>query len=162
MRHLRLIRHAKSDWSQDLSDFDRPLNGRGERNGPAMQRWLAAEPAPARWIWCSSAVRARQTCAFVAAAFDVPDASIAYEADLYLASAERALEFVRATPEDVTSVAVVFHNPGISHLAHRLSGGEIDHVPTFGVVHLVTGEAWHRCAPDDFRLTSFMSPRRLP
>lgn len=162
MHHLRLIRHAKSDWSQDLSDFERPLNGRGERNGPAMQRWLAAEPEPARWIWCSAATRARQTCAFVAAAFDVPEACIAYEADLYLATAETALDFVGATPDGIPSVAVVFHNPGISYLAHRLSGGEIDHVPTFGVVHLVTEKAWHHCAPDDFRLVSFMSPKQLP
>ncbi len=36
-RLITLIRHAKSDWSHpELSDFDRPLNGRGERDAPLM------------------------------------------------------------------------------------------------------------------------------
>jgi phosphohistidine phosphatase len=59
---LWLVRHAKSDWSTPgQSDFDRPLNARGRRDGPRMAAWLAEQPEPATWIWCSDAVRARST-----------------------------------------------------------------------------------------------------
>ena len=42
MKTLLLARHAKSDWGMPgLSDHDRPLNGRGRRDAPAMARRLA-------------------------------------------------------------------------------------------------------------------------
>ena len=41
-RLLILMRHAKSDWSDSsLSDHDRPLNSRGQRDAPRMANWLA-------------------------------------------------------------------------------------------------------------------------
>ena len=37
MKRLTLIRHAKSNWNDpDLTDFERPLNGRGRRDAPVM------------------------------------------------------------------------------------------------------------------------------
>jgi len=40
MKTLVLMRHAKSNWSGDLSDFDRPLNERGIRSARALGNWL--------------------------------------------------------------------------------------------------------------------------
>ncbi|HRW98914.1 MAG TPA: histidine phosphatase family protein, partial [Cyclobacteriaceae bacterium] len=41
MKILYVVRHAKSSWEDlDLSDFDRPLNERGERDAPKMGRRL--------------------------------------------------------------------------------------------------------------------------
>ena len=40
MRTLILMRHAKSTWSGDLSDFDRPLDARGTRSASALGSWL--------------------------------------------------------------------------------------------------------------------------
>ena len=41
MRYFTIIRHAKSSWGvQGLSDHDRPLNDRGQRDAPRMARWL--------------------------------------------------------------------------------------------------------------------------
>ncbi len=37
MKTVILLRHAKSDWNDmSLRDFDRPLNGRGERAAALM------------------------------------------------------------------------------------------------------------------------------
>ena len=39
MKTLLLVRHAKSSWaSDDLPDFDRPLNERGKRDAPVMAK----------------------------------------------------------------------------------------------------------------------------
>ena len=41
MKHLYLVRHAKSSWSDtSLPDFDRPLNDRGKKDAPEMARRL--------------------------------------------------------------------------------------------------------------------------
>ncbi len=43
MKQLIIVRHAKSSWADPgQRDFDRPLNGRGERNAPEMARRLEA------------------------------------------------------------------------------------------------------------------------
>ena len=42
-RRLILMRHAKSSWKQPgLTDHDRPLNGRGRQDAPAMADALVA------------------------------------------------------------------------------------------------------------------------
>ena len=67
---LWLIRHAKSAWNEPgLRDFDRPLNARGERDGPNMASWLQAQSDPASWVWTSTATRARATASFVQTGF---------------------------------------------------------------------------------------------
>ena len=50
---LWLIRHAKYDWhSGAATDFERPLNERGERDGPRMAAWLAKLPRPIGIMAC--------------------------------------------------------------------------------------------------------------
>jgi hypothetical protein len=44
-RTLLLLRHAKSDWSGDPLDLDRPLAKRGRRQAPEAGHWLAANIA---------------------------------------------------------------------------------------------------------------------
>ena len=42
MKTLTLVRHAKSSWKdQYLSDRERPLNKRGERDAPVMGKRIA-------------------------------------------------------------------------------------------------------------------------
>jgi len=107
-----LIRHAKSSWSEaGLKDFDRPLNARGERDGPRMADWLAAQGDPATWLWTSTAARARATARFVRKAFALSDDAVVETDELYEASPEAILDVLRRTPAGVASVAVVAHNP---------------------------------------------------
>ena len=41
MKRLILIRHSKSSWKDlSLTDFNRPLNGRGKSDGPLMADYL--------------------------------------------------------------------------------------------------------------------------
>ncbi|MDY7556428.1 SixA phosphatase family protein [Cryobacterium sp. 10C3] len=40
-RTLILLRHAKSDWSGEVSDLERPLAERGLRQAPLAGAWLA-------------------------------------------------------------------------------------------------------------------------
>ena len=133
---LWLIRHAKSSWAdRSLSDFDRPLNGRGHRDGSRMQDWLRRQAFGPSWIWTSDAARALATAELVHGAF--PDAQLATDHRLYGAWPETILDVVRETPAGIDAVAVVAHNPGMTDCINLLAGERvIDNLPTFGIARL--------------------------
>ena len=133
---LWLIRHAKSSWSdRRLRDFDRPLNGRGRRDGPRMRDWLRGQAFAPSWIWTSDAARALATAEFVQGAF--PDAQLVLDRRLYGATPETMLGVVRETPAGIETMAVVAHNPGITDCVNLLAGERVvDNLPTFGIARL--------------------------
>lgn len=161
---LWLIRHAKSDWhSGAASDFERPLNQRGQRDGPRMAAWLAEQDHPASWIWSSDAVRALATARFVADGFAAAGAHVVEEHGLYGAAPETIVDVIRATPADVESVAVVAHNPGMTEALNLLTGAQVtDNLPTFGVARLDVAGDWPAIAFGTLELDLLMKPKALP
>lgn len=159
-RYIWIIRHGKSaDGKVGQKDFDRPLSKRGERDGQAMQAWLAKQPHPAQWVWSSTAVRAELTASYVTAAFN---ATFVPEPQLYLASAETALSCLQATPADVQRVALVAHNPGLTHLVNLLSKQPItDNLVTFGTALFKTNVPWQELAFGTAELICLQTPKML-
>jgi phosphohistidine phosphatase len=165
---LWLIRHAKSDWSSGAqSDFERPLNRRGERDGPRMAAWLATQTDPARWIWTSDAVRARDTARFVAEGFGTPTGQVVEEHRLYEAGPERLLEVIRETPADIQALAVVAHNPGMTDLVNLLAGSDVTDalptrgLPTFGVARFEVPAPWQALRFGSGSLEMLVGPKIL-
>ncbi len=161
---LWLIRHAKSAWGdRGLSDFDRPLNGRGKRDGPRMAAWLSDQSDPATWLWTSTAVRAQATAAFVQDGFELDADRVISEDRLYHASPEQILDVVRQTPGDVTAVAVVAHNPGLTWLVNAMGSDPVtDNLPTFGVARFDCSGGWDGLTAGSARLDFLVSPKTLP
>ena len=159
---LWLIRHAKSSWSSAArSDFDRPLNQRGERDGPEMRDWLADHPHPAQWIWTSDAARAAATAAFVAEAF--PSATLKADHRLYGATPATLIEVLRKTPPAIATAAIVAHNPGITESVNLLVATEaVDNMPTFGAALLCWPGGADALQIGAARLEALMSPKHLP
>ena len=159
-RHVWIIRHGKSaEGEPGQSDHDRPLNKRGRRDGAAMRAWLAQQPHPARWVWCSSASRAKETAAFVTTGFS---ATFVEEPNLYLASAETVLDCLRATPDDVHSVALVAHNPGLTYLVNRLGATPVtDNLVTFGTALFTMQGSWSDLTFGNARLVSLHTPKTI-
>ena len=161
-RHLWLIRHAKSDWVHGVPDIQRDLNDRGRNDGLLMTKWLKAQPKPAQWIWSSTAKRALATAQFVATGFQLEDEHIIGVDALYLAPPESALDVLKETPADITSVAMVFHNPGITDLVNLLTGQHVlDNLPTFGIAEFTTTESWLSVKPASFTLERIVTPKGL-
>lgn len=160
---LWLIRHAKSDWSSPaVGDFQRPLNHRGERDGPRMAGWLAAQDDPADWLWSSDALRAQQTAAFVAQGFSLSHARWAEDHRLYGADPETLLSVIRETPPDTLSAAVVAHNPGLTQLVNLLAGDDvIGNLPTFGIARFAVTGDWASLSFGGGSLELITSPKRL-
>lgn len=148
MKHLWIIRHAKSSWADPgQRDFDRDLNKRGERDGLAMQAHLATQDNAPQWLWCSSAQRARRTAAFVQAGFKIPQDNCQTLAELYHADAYQLLDVLQRTPAEFHSVAIVAHNPGLTDLVNSLGEAPVTtNLPTFGIAHFT----WNTPADGDY------------
>lgn len=158
-----LFRHAKSAWTDNnLTDFERPLNARGERDGPRMAQWLSTQPDPPQWLWSSDAARALATAEFVCEGFSLQPAQLQTAHELYLASPETMRDVLRATADSVTSVAMVAHNPGTTYLLNLLTGREVtDNVPTFGTARLSYSGSWPQLSFGSCTLDLFSAPKLI-
>ena len=135
MKLLTLVRHAKSSWKHsDLSDRQRPLNARGERDAPDMGQRIVTHGIRPSLIITSPAMRAWTTARIIAAEIGYPAEFLQREDSLYLASLDDLLGAVVAQDSGFNSLMVVGHNPGITDFANFLIPGLADNLPTAAVV----------------------------
>lgn len=136
-KRCTLLRHAKSSWSDpDLSDHDRPLNERGERDVPRMARRLRALGVRPSLIITSTATRALQTVRLFAQEIGYPLEFLQREPDLYLATPEVIMRVIGQQDASFNDLLVCGHNPGMSELAAGLTRGAVGELPTCGAVIL--------------------------
>ncbi|GAA2181312.1 histidine phosphatase family protein [Leucobacter tardus] len=129
MPELVLVRHGKSDWGDPgLADHERTLNDRGRGDAPRMAARLAGSGVGIERLLSSTAVRARTTAEIFGETLGLAPE---LDPDLYLATAETLMATAAACGAE--SVMVVAHDPGLSELASRCSGGAIDHMPACAV-----------------------------
>ncbi len=135
MKTLTIVRHAKSSWKhRELSDRERPLNKRGQRDAPKMGERIAAAGIRPSLIISSPAVRAWTTARLIATALGYPVEFLQREPDLYLASLKDLLDVVAAQDNGFNNLMVVGHNPGLTDFVNYLSPGLTGNLPTAGVV----------------------------
>lgn len=167
MKHLTLIRHAKSSWANaSLSDFDRPLNARGLSDAPRMGAALAAMPLPPIDRMLSSpALRARTTARSIAERLGWPEESITLEPRIYEATPGVLLELVRALDDSDDHVVLFGHNPGFEELARALDPefvGDGEKFPTCGVAQLqLAVSAWREVGHGCASAARFVYPKQL-
>ena len=136
MKTLALFRHAKSSWEdENLDDHDRPLAPRGHRDAPRMGKRLARRGLDPDLLLTSTALRARETADYLAAALGLARSRIRVERRIYLASPGELLKVIAALDDSLASVLLVGHNPGLTDLANMLLPSlDLDNLPTAGVV----------------------------
>lgn len=153
---LILLRHAKSDWSGDEADIDRPLNRRGRRQAADAGRWLADGIRTIDLVVLSPARRARDS--WEIASGELENASPTRVDDsAYAASANRLLTVVRALPDDVLTVVLVAHNPGIEDLASVLTGESVP-MPTSALAVIGLAGSWSTAGQSAGRLLASGRP----
>jgi phosphohistidine phosphatase len=118
-------------------------------------------------VLCSSAARTRETLEFLRPALG-DAATIRLEDELYAASADALLERLRAVPEEVASVLLIGHNPGIQDLALLLAaaGADLERLeakfPTAALATIsIATSNWARLSRGDAVLTAYVVPREL-
>ena len=120
-RTLVVVRHAKSDWTNEVPDAGRPLAERGRRDAPLIGRWIAEHVGGVDLVLCSPATRARQTWQLAGAGLD-PRPPVRYEERIYTSSPSGLLGVLDELPDDAGTVVLVGHNPSLTDLVTLLSG----------------------------------------
>ena len=166
MRTLYLLRHAKSSWDDPtLPDAKRPLAPRGRRDGKRIAEHLRRQGIEPELVLCSSAARTRETLELLRPALG--GATVVVEDELYGASADRLLARVRLVPDEVGSVLVIGHNPGLHELALALAsaGDELERLeqkfPTAALATLEPAQPWSRVEPRGATLAAYVVPKQL-
>lgn len=162
MKTLILMRHAKSSWDHPgLSDLERPLNARGERDAPLMGSHFSSWGLQPELLISSPAVRARETAIRVAEALSYPEAMIRIAPALYEQGVPGFLSVVHALPENLQSVCLFGHNPDISNAVGLLGGEPVTHLPTAALVSLIFAvDDWSAVMPGVGRINRFEYPKR--
>jgi phosphohistidine phosphatase len=137
MKTLYLIRHAKSSWDDpQLSDHDRPLNKRGERDAPLMAKILKKKKIKPDLILSSSAVRALEYAKVISSHLDYKKKDIVSTKDLYLSDEDEMLKILKNVKDSNDIVFLFGHNPDITSFANSLCSANLDNIPTSGICEI--------------------------
>ena len=162
MKTLTILRRAKSSWDfPELSDHERPLNKRGERDAPVMGDRLKAAGIRPSLIVSSPAVLPWKTPKIVAKQIAYPVEFLQREPALYHAGVHKLLDTISVQDDGFNSIMIVGHNPGLTDLANELSPGLTSNIPTAGFVSLLVGtENWDLRTRDSVELLEYDYPKK--
>lgn len=162
MKHLFLNRHAKSDWGQPgITDFERPLNKRGERDAPMMGERLAKRGENIDLVVSSPANRAITTARVIAKYINYPVEKIVEEPRIYEARVSELLKIVNHLDNKYNSVMLFGHNPGFTDFSDYLTGAGILNIPTCGICKITFNiDDWAEVSAHAGNMNYFDFPKR--
>lgn len=118
MKHLYILRHAKSSWAHPgLSDIERPLNRRGERQLSNLNRWLSVRHYQPDIVLCSPSNRTQLTFQGIRTALGM--ARLVTESSLYSGFVDSYLSAIWAQTAD--QIMLIGHNPTCDELTRYLT-----------------------------------------
>ncbi|RVT43067.1 SixA phosphatase family protein [Sphingobium algorifonticola] len=171
MKRLTLLRHAKSGWDDPVKrDFDRPLNGRGEKAATLMGQYALDSGMAFDLLVASPAVRVVETLDHFLDSYGKPIETV-WDRRIYLASAAALFDVLHAVPESADNLLMAGHNPGLEDLILELvpeSDGDAlraeveTKFPTASLATIALDVAhWKDVASGCGRLVAFTRPRDL-
>lgn len=171
MKTILLLRHAKSDWGDpELTDFERPLAKRGQKDAPLIGDAVKKFDLVPHLIMSSPAWRAKETAELVAEACGYKK-SIEWVEAFYTGGCDESLTTLKSLPDKVERVMVIGHNPTMEELAATLLSADMDQewrdewaiqFPTGGLACLDFDILeWAMLEPGDAILRWFLIPKLL-
>ncbi len=159
MKRLFVLRHAKSSWDDpNLSDFERPLNKRGNNTAPFMGRLMAEKGLIPEYILSSPAQRAKSTAELVKKSAEI-DAEIGFERNIYEAGLDSLLKTVSNLSDEFQSVMIVGHNWGFEELVQALTGKH-ERMPTAALAVIdFPVVSWKQTETEAGELIEILRPR---
>ena len=102
MKHLILIRHAKSSWNNTyLTDFERPLAKRGIKDALLMEKFFFNTGFEPDLILCSPANRTQQTYDIIFN--NTYRSTTIFENGLYHAGNTELINIIKANPKKINT-----------------------------------------------------------
>lgn len=162
MREVYFIRHAKSSWdSMTITDIDRPLNQRGQRDAPVMAERLKMMGVLPDAIVTSPANRAKTTAEIFGKAWSIAASDIRIEQSIYQGFESTLFGIVRTFSADWQTVLLFGHNPTMTSIANIFSDEIIINVPTCGIIHVVCDiQDWKEFDRNKGKMEGFYFPKQ--
>lgn len=131
------MRHGKSDWANALlTDFDRPLNERGEKASKTMAKQIIKLKVAPDIILSSPALRAKSTAKIIAKQIDYKE-EIIYIEEFYFGFRDNIIKNIQNLPDSINSALVIGHNPTWENLVTSLVIENVSvTMPTASMVYL--------------------------
>jgi len=124
-----------------LSDIDRPLNRRGNRDAPFMSLRLAGMVKKIELCLISPANRAQMTAKEFRKVFSFKEVKI--ESSIYHASSNQLIEVLHDISDQYSSAIIFGHNPGYTYVHNHFAESIIENLPTCGIFELICNvESW--------------------
>jgi phosphohistidine phosphatase len=165
-RELVLLRHGKSNWDTDTSDFERPLKRRGKKAAFCAGKWLLKQKLVPDLVISSPAARAIRTARVACKTMGLKRSRILTEYHVYLAHAEDLIDVLRDCPEQAR-IMLVGHNPGLEDLMLYLIGGNVvmpddgKLLPTATIAVLEMPDSWRNLSKGCAQLLSLTRPSEM-
>ena len=133
-KQLIIVRHGKSDHgTYGITDFERPLNVRGNENAPEMAARLKNREILPDLLVSSPAKRALSTAKHFAAGFGISAAAIQEEQAIYEADSSTLLNAINRFDNKYNRIFLFGHNPGLTDLLNYLTDANLYNLPTAGI-----------------------------
>lgn len=132
MRSVVLIRHTKSDWTNAVDDFDRPIREDRKEDARLIAREIARRGFRPDYIVSSPARRTLQTAKLICQEWDYKYADLIQDKTLYESTPYEIIQHLRGLDDKIQNAVVICHNPSITYFLNRYGDTYIDNVPTTG------------------------------
>ena len=161
MKKLIIVRHSKSSWKDlSLTDFNRPLNGRGKLDGPLMADYLKRKINKIDYLHSSSSLRTFETSKYFIN--QIQFEKIEYDDSLYHCSSSSILKMIMNYSEDYQSAMIIAHNPGLTNLINSITNILLDNLPTTGISEINFDCAeWNDISLQNSNLIDLKFPKQL-
>ncbi|MCG8570228.1 MAG: histidine phosphatase family protein [Spirochaetes bacterium] len=163
MKHIFILRHAKSDWSDaSLDDFERPLNSRGLKAAETMGKYIKSLPVQPEVILSSPAMRAKMTVEIIKKHLKKPPTK--WFESFYFGNEEDIIKAIKQLSDPIDNVLIAGHNPILEDLTSLLVSDGILSVklPTASLVMIeVNTPNWKSLSPGGTTLKLLVYPKAL-
>ena len=130
MKTWIMVRHAKSSWTLDVPDRERPISDRGVRDATLVGKELNKYKLNIEQVFSSPAKRTFDTSLLMVAELGLSNEEIQIEEKLYDFHGAQVLDFVSKLPEKLNTVMSFGHNYACTYIAQMLGNFSKSNIPT--------------------------------
>jgi phosphohistidine phosphatase len=84
-------------------------------------------------IFSSDSQRTQETAKLLQGIGELAEVPIAFLQELYLASSLDIIQLVEKQSDELDTIMVLAHNPGVTHLVNEISEARLDNMPTAAI-----------------------------
>jgi len=161
MKTILFARHAKSNWNEaGISDFERPINEKGESDVHKMAKYLQQCGYLIHEILSSDATRAVTTAEEYKKHL-TPDMPVVLNHSIYQATHLDIIEIIKTLSEKKSTVMIVGHNPTMTDIVNYYTEDDVIDMPSCSVA-IVQFEAsnWNDLKTGSGDLLAFEYPKK--